>query len=514
MELDAKLDEDFLFYLNFTNTFLKRLTDRETQHRCRVWLFKLCGEPCEGIQRKRCRNMYLAQLLISMQNNHLDRPFLESPHDVDIINATEIFGPIPKNIQFTAIDWLNDSEYDVKSEEPMADKKGRTYIATRTLPNGQGAFAYIGVSLTNEEPMWIGAVEGLLVQLVHDLTEKGQYEQYEQLEEPERRFELLLMLFDRVKTRRDKVNCRCKQRCMSKFSEDDKMWIFKSLYSGKPKNQQDTFLMGLLEAKEIQRPGLEMRNRSKNEKVAKREELLDEIEARNMPKSFFDASEVAPEDKYELPAAMWEQAIDKIPTKKQMESLQIAYPVVLIERFLKSLSDHKEEIAMRMQRRHENIVTQMKKELRKEGEKKKNMAEEADLACGNALLTLAAVKAQYNKKMEAERINSAKYEVPVSEHTKQYEQMKAAVFDTQKLVEEEALRGKFLAAQINAVSEQTEKFIHVNDEMITKTEETNMKIMRNIKRLSAAVRQYESRISDLKSMAANRKKSGQVAFFM
>ncbi|KAJ8966041.1 hypothetical protein NQ317_009903 [Molorchus minor] len=59
--------------------------------------------------------------------------------------------------------WLNDTQYNVNDADMDRDrppeKKGRTYIATRTLPNGQGAFAYIGVSLSGEEPMWIGAGE-------------------------------------------------------------------------------------------------------------------------------------------------------------------------------------------------------------------------------------------------------------------------------------------------------------------------------------------------------------------
>lgn len=41
-------------------------------------------------------------------------------------------------------------------------------------------------------------------------------------------------------------------------------------------------------------------------------------------------------------------------------------------RFLELLSNYKEETAMRMQKRHENIVSQLKKELRKDGEADKN----------------------------------------------------------------------------------------------------------------------------------------------
>lgn len=50
-----------------------------------------------------------------------------------------------------------------------------------------------------------------------------------------------------------------------------------------------------------------------------------------MPQSFFDTS-MQPEDKFVLPAAMWEQAINKPPAKKNMEKLQATYPLALIEK--------------------------------------------------------------------------------------------------------------------------------------------------------------------------------------
>lgn len=44
-------------------------------------------------------------------------------------------------------------------------------------------------------------------------------------------------------------------------------------------------------------------------------------------------------------------------------------------RFLELLSNYKEEIAIKMQKRHENMIGQMKKELRKEGEADKKKLE-------------------------------------------------------------------------------------------------------------------------------------------
>lgn len=37
------------------------------------------------------------------------------------------------------------------------------------------------------------------------------------------------------------------------MSHDEKMMIFKSFYCGKPKNEQDTFLMGLVDVEDIKR---------------------------------------------------------------------------------------------------------------------------------------------------------------------------------------------------------------------------------------------------------------------
>uniref|UniRef100_A0A6P7H494 Uncharacterized protein LOC114344173 n=1 Tax=Diabrotica virgifera virgifera TaxID=50390 RepID=A0A6P7H494_DIAVI len=124
-----------------------------------VWLQKLIGEPCEGVQKKRCRNIYLSNLLVGMQNGLLEKPFMAPARDTDILNAHEVFGPIPDTVELPS--WLNDTELDttrIHTSEGKG-KRGRTYVATRTLPNGQGAFAYVGISLTNEEPMWLGAGE-------------------------------------------------------------------------------------------------------------------------------------------------------------------------------------------------------------------------------------------------------------------------------------------------------------------------------------------------------------------
>lgn len=48
-------------------------------------------------------------------------------------------------------------------------------------------------------------------------------------------------------------NCECRNKCMNSFSDDDKKNIIKTLYDGKPKNEFDTFLIGLIERHEVAR---------------------------------------------------------------------------------------------------------------------------------------------------------------------------------------------------------------------------------------------------------------------
>lgn len=68
-----------------------------------------------------------------------------------------------------------------------------------------------------------------------------------------------------------------------------------------------------------------------------------------------------------------------------------------------------------------------------------------------------------------------------------------------------------MAADINAVNEQMEVYMQVNEESVRKTEDVNMGIMKNIKRLRGAVKQYEGRLQQLQAMAKAAAKSGAKA---
>ncbi|KAL1506659.1 hypothetical protein ABEB36_005984 [Hypothenemus hampei] len=426
-----------------------------------------------------------------------------------------VFATIPDTVEKPS--WLNDTDYELDHRPTASDKSGRTYFATRTLPHGQGAFAYVGVSLTgddwisplaakdssmqryaavnqqlsrkyNEEvpqyemekilakrknpeerqkvlifydtllqivadelngkaPEYNETVEGLLEQLIEDLKAKGQYSCcYDNLDDYDKRMELLMTLFDRIKIRRDKV--------------------------------------------------------------ARREEILDDIEQKIIP-HIFDVSTIEPDDEYQLPAAMWQQAIEKMPSRKQMDSLKQKYPIPVVERFIIYIAAFKEEIAERIHRTHEKIVTQMKKELRKEASKKKKEVEKIEATCLDIEEVFIAVTEQWKKKQEAEAQNSSQLNISVDDHTRLYENLKATALDAQKFVEEEAARGKFLAEQINIFAEQSKTIKDVHDDSIRKCEQANAKILKNIKRLNHMIKLHETRISDIKHMGNTTKKNVQ-----
>lgn len=301
--------------------------------------------------------------------------------------------------------------------------------------------------LNGKSPEYNETVEGLLEQLIEDLKAKGQYGCcYENLEPYEKRMELLMMLYDRIKIRRDKV--------------------------------------------------------------AKREEILDDIEQKVMPQ-LFEVTAVEPDEEYQLPAAMWQQAIEKMPNKRHMESLKMMYPIPVVEQFIILLAAFKEEIAERMHRRHERIATQMKKELKKEGSKKKKEAEKMESFCLDTEVVYKAVTAHFKKKQSVEEQNRNQFKLPMSDHTKLYEDLRAAALDAQKLVEEEAARGKFLAEQINTVAEQNEIVKEIHDDAVRKCEIANAKILRNIQRLNHAIKQYENRISNIRNLGDNTKENVQ-----
>lgn len=56
-----------------------------------------------------------------------------------------------------------------------------------------------------------------------------------------------------VEVKKTGKDCACRNKCMEHFSPDEKETIIKTLYNGRPKNEKDVYLMGLIERHEVAR---------------------------------------------------------------------------------------------------------------------------------------------------------------------------------------------------------------------------------------------------------------------
>ncbi|GLH08445.1 uncharacterized protein LOC108732868, partial [Gryllus bimaculatus] len=90
--MEEKLDQDFLFYLTFTKSFFRNLIDKYDVELCQAWLKRLCSETT-GVAAKRCRNIYLSQLVLAMQEGKLRGPFQQLPPVGHLASPQCVFGP-------------------------------------------------------------------------------------------------------------------------------------------------------------------------------------------------------------------------------------------------------------------------------------------------------------------------------------------------------------------------------------------------------------------------------------
>lgn len=88
-----------------------------------------------------------------------------------------------------------------------------------------------------------------------------------------------------------------------------------------------------------------------------------------------------------------------------------------------------------MQKRHENIVAQMRKELRREGEKGNKKMEEAQLAYDQAMAVLKAVREARTRQAEAEAKIPKRKKGGVTAKSQLYDEMRRALLETYKNVE-------------------------------------------------------------------------------
>lgn len=146
LNLNLKLDEEFLYILEFSKTVLSNFSNDQIQNSlCDQWLSKLCSDSYEKMNAKRTRNSYLTKLIVCMFNGQLSEMFLEKPPEGDL-NAIEM----PFIIE-TEPYWLKDA---IGSNENGnlndGGKDCRTYMSTKMLDDNRGVCAYIAMNVTDE----------------------------------------------------------------------------------------------------------------------------------------------------------------------------------------------------------------------------------------------------------------------------------------------------------------------------------------------------------------------------
>ncbi|CAH0551963.1 unnamed protein product [Brassicogethes aeneus] len=522
MGTEVKLDQDFLFYLDFTSIFIQKIKEDDQKALADEWLTKLCSERCVGAERKRCRNIYLAQLLLQMQEGKLKGEFLKKPCEVDIITAMDIFQPMPEDLDEA---WLEDVDLRKPAEAPPARCVGNTIVASRTLKNGQGAFAYLGLSLADCEPKWMSnegsgdlapmqkvlakrktpqerqncvnffdvllqsikneldgeqvdeneVVDNCLESLIKDLMEKNEYAVYEAMEDKEKRNELLKLLQEKVVKTKDQVLKRTE--------------ALDSLVSRIYPNAPTTF------SKKGNRFDL---NQPKVCAAKNKEQPPAPMGVKLKPSVPFVP------DRKKLSDQMWAQAAANAPAKKNMIKLVDVYSKEVIERFLVLLRDTKGILLERYQNRHEMIVNQMQSELSDAIVKNMMKLNETQKEYKKFQGILAMVKERfilYQKKVQEA------FKPPEQDNQKQLDEMNDMLKAVAASVNNEANRGKALSDEVNTVMAQLDKYKDVLKDIISKSERANSSVEAQIQKMIEALDNNKDRLKKLKAALKKLEKS-------
>ncbi|XP_055538021.1 uncharacterized protein LOC129725808 [Wyeomyia smithii] len=151
--LDLKLDEDFLFILNFARNNMHLFQNRPgEQALIESWFEKLCLQDYRGTDAKRIRNLYLVKLVTCIQSGVLLDPFLTKPADGPL-------EPLPQTIAPSNMDeppWLKEFEETASAMTTGTAKDFSSYVCSRHLENGRGVCLYLAVSVADEgeQPKW------------------------------------------------------------------------------------------------------------------------------------------------------------------------------------------------------------------------------------------------------------------------------------------------------------------------------------------------------------------------
>ncbi|XP_060836391.1 uncharacterized protein LOC132919056 [Rhopalosiphum padi] len=393
--IDEKVDEDFLFFLDhFNEPFnkLKSLSDKEI---CSKWLDKLAIESYKTTNEKQTRNIYLSQLILKMNGRKLSAPFNEPPKP-DTLSLDGVFKEITtkpileaqseKEINDNKSKWsqfIRNRELEIIDLNHLSND-GRTYIACRTLPENNGLFAYVAVTIGDTTCGWVNpcgqpipAPVAKPLDLKVDLSNVQNSKSGQENVMYQFTAEIKSIL---LKRKAPEIRILTYEFFKKVYSS-----IEQEMLSEEDPNStacHDPYVEMLLEKLIIESKGCEnfnphlfkkMKMLSKLKKRVKN--IIRDIEERNNKLSEIEVASTTAILTLTSPAStcsnsvsemMWGRALAEKPTTKVTDALAKTYPICLVQMFLSILVRERQKIVLRLLEKQENLIVAMRKDLQNE----------------------------------------------------------------------------------------------------------------------------------------------------
>ncbi|XP_022173257.1 uncharacterized protein LOC111035790 [Myzus persicae] len=390
--IEEKINEDFLFFLEHFKAAFDSLKSESEKEICKKWLHKLAIEPYKNTKEKQARNIYLSQLILSMNNRKITTPFNEAPKP----GPLSLDGVFPEITTKASLEVEKEKEMNenkekwtkfVKNRElEMVDMNhlsndGRTYIACKNLPENSGLFAYVAVTVGGNSGCWVNScgrpiptpeVKPIDLKVESANTPKSNCEQEDKV------YQLTGEVRTILSNRRSQESRKLTYEFFKKLHNN----IEQEMLSEEDPNStacHDPYIEKLLEKLIAESKGCDNYNphlfkRIKMLSMLKKrvKNILQEIEERDKKLQKLVISSTSPMLFLLSPAStcsnsmtemMWQGALMEKPTSKMAETLAKTYPVCLIKMLLALLARERRKIINQLQEKQEKLVTSVKKDL-------------------------------------------------------------------------------------------------------------------------------------------------------
>ncbi|VVC37441.1 Hypothetical protein CINCED_3A006598 [Cinara cedri] len=394
--LDEKVEEDFVFFLDHFQESFDSLKSERDKEICQKWLDKLAIEKYKDTNEKQIRNIYLSQLIISMNERKLSAPFNESPKSAKL-SLDGVFKHVTtkptlevEHEQETSKNQKNWHNFVRNRELEVIDMNhlsidGSTYIACKTLAEDSGIFAYVAVTMGGKTDQgWVNTcgqpIPAPVVQPL-DLQVESPDSQNNKSEHDDKLYKITVEV-KAILSKRKSVEARV---LTQQFFQRVYNSIEQEMLSEQDPNStacHDPYVKKLLEnlindSKACDKFNPVLFKRIKMLSLLKKrvKHILNDIENRNKNLANIEVASSSPILTLTNPAStcsnsmtemMWQGALMEKPTSKMAEELAKTYPVCLVKMLLALLARERRKIISRLQEKQENLIVAMKRDLQNE----------------------------------------------------------------------------------------------------------------------------------------------------